>query len=870
MKAIRLRTEYLDRPIGLSITKPRFFWNCEGGVKQTAYRIVVKKEGGEILWDTGKILSDQMTHIRYEGKQLQSRDRVEWSVKLWDENDIEGEWSTSWFEMGLLKPEDWKAKWISGDYNPKKNTRYPVDCFKKEFTVHKKVKKARLYITACGLYQAKLNGKQVGKFCLAPGFTDYRYRLQYQTYDVTELLREGITNELEIQLADGWYRGSIGCFGATNVFGRQTKLLCQLEITYFDESQETIVSDDSFRWSNDGPIRFADLKDGEVYDASKTPSYSGKARIVKEKLIPTASNNVDVCEHEVFTAKLLTTPSGKKVLDFGQNIAGFIAFTVKGRKGQKIRLLCGETLDENGEFTQSNIQVKKPAKEFNKLTEFLLPTGILEKIKYCKLVPTPRQEIVFFCSGGEDHYKMTFSIFGFRYALIETDVDFDPAQFKAIAVYSDLEQTGNFSCSNEKVNRFVQNTRWSMKGNFLDIPTDCPTRERLGWTGDAQVFFNTAAYFMNVAPFFRKWLLDIKDSQLKNGKIPAVVPYSGMDMLYKSIGGSVGWGDAVVLIPYRYWKRYGDEDILRDFYDVMRRYAIYMIKNTGHKNKKAAAANPYNRYTYEKGVHLGEWLEPEEFRDTKFGPSVLHTEECTAYLHYTMKHMAEIAHVLGKTEDYALFTEYAEGAKKAYDYLFLQNGTIDTDRQAKLVRPLALGLLDGEKKQNVQKRLVKAVENRGYRVGTGFLSTPFILSTLTEAGRVDVAYKMLENEEPPSWLAQVKAGATTVWEDWEGKGSHNHYSLGAVCEWMFDTVAGIRVGGRNHFIIAPHPGGTLTYAKAYYESIYGRVESSWQVEKGVMTIKVSIPCNTTAEVILPNGQKYNVSSGNFEFKISLE
>ena len=223
---------------------------------------------------------------------------------------------------------------------------------------------------------------------MLPVYADYRHRLQYQTYDATELLKEGITNELEIYLADGWYRGSIGCFGATNVFGRQTKLLCQLEVTYFNESQEIIVSDDSFRWSNDGPIRFADLKDGEVYDASKIPSYSGKARIIKEKLVPTASNNVDVCEHEVFTAKLLITPSGKKVLDFGQNIAGFIAFKIKGKKGQKIRLLCGEVLDENGEFTQSNIQVKKPTKEFNKLTEFLLLTGMLEKIKYCNLVPT--------------------------------------------------------------------------------------------------------------------------------------------------------------------------------------------------------------------------------------------------------------------------------------------------------------------------------------------------------------------------------------------------------------------------------------------------------------------------------------------------
>ncbi|MCX7658719.1 MAG: alpha-L-rhamnosidase N-terminal domain-containing protein, partial [Oscillospiraceae bacterium] len=255
MKAINLKTEYLIHPIGLGIEKPRFFWNCEGGIKQTAYQILVKKESA-VLWDSGKIFSNQMTHIRYEGVPLQSRDKIEWCVKLWDENDIESEWATSWFELGLLNEKDWKAKWISGNYIPKKNTRYPVDCFKKEFFLNKKIKMARLYITACGLYKAEINGMPAGDFCLAPGSTDYRYRLQYQTYDVTELLKDN-ENVLEIQLADGWYRGSIGCFGQTNVFGRQTKLLCQLEITHFDGTQTTIVSDESFLWSNDGPIRFA-------------------------------------------------------------------------------------------------------------------------------------------------------------------------------------------------------------------------------------------------------------------------------------------------------------------------------------------------------------------------------------------------------------------------------------------------------------------------------------------------------------------------------------------------------------------------------------------------------------------------------------
>lgn len=863
MIATHLRTEYLKVPMGLETEKPRFFWRCESGIKQTAYQIVAMRED-EIIWDSGKVQSDQMTHIPYNGQVLHSRDEIHWSVKLWDEHEMEGEWSSSSFEMGLLQTKDWKAKWISGDYIPENNTRYPVDCFLREFTIDREVKKARLYITALGLYEAKLNGKKIGEFCLAPGCTDYRYRLQYQVYDITSLVEEH--NFFELQLADGWYRGSIGCFGLTNVFGRETKLLCQLELQFTDGTTEVITSDDKFMWSNDGPIRFADLKDGEVVDASKLPSYSGRAKVVTEKIAPTASGNVDVRQQEVFTAALLTTPLGNKVLDFGQNIAGFISFQVQGEKDQKLKLRCGEILDPNGEFTQHNIQVKKPAHEFDQQTEMLLITGNLGAIQD-ELVPTPKQEIEFICSGNIDEYTMQFSIFGFRYAEIETDIAFDPAKFKAIAVYSDLEQTGQFECSNSKVNQFVHNTKWSMKGNFLDIPTDCPTRERLGWTGDAQIFFNTGAYFMNIAPFFRKWLNDVADAQFEDGRSSAVVPYTGADMLYKATGSSVGWGDAIVLIPYRYWKHYGDVSMIQEFYDVMHKYAMFMIQNTGHRDEQVALNNPFNQYIYEKGMHLGEWLEPEDYGDGPMSASTLRPEEGTAYLHYTMRHMTEIAQALNKLDDEKLFASYAEGAMKAYDWLCLSAGTINTDRQAKLVRPLALGLLEGEKKQNVQDRLVQAVENLNYRIGTGFLSTPFILPVLTEAGRTDLAYKMLENEEAPSWLAEVNAGATTVWEHWDGRESNNHYSPGSVCEWLFDTVGGIRMAGANHFIVQPIPGGTLTYAKAQYDSIYGTVCCGWEATNSAYRFEVQLPANTSATIVLPNGEIHQVHSGTFIFEM---
>lgn len=871
MKAIRLQTEYLNEPLGLGSAQPRFYWNCEGGKTQTAYRIECVRDG-ETVWDSGKVQSASMTHIRYEGQPLKSRDSVTWRVTLWDENDEKGEPSESRFELGLLHASDWKAKWISGRAKEPKNVRMPVDCFRKPFRTGKPVQRARIYASACGLYELNLNGQKVGDGVLLPGNTDLRKRIQYQTFDVTALL--SADNTLTAELADGWYRGSVGAFGPRNVYGRQTKLLVQLELIYADGTAECIGTDESWDWSNDGPIRFADLEDGEIVDARMHPSYAEKAILSDTKglPVPTASDNVLPKTHERFPAKLIVTPSGKRVLDFGQNLAGFLSFSVRGKAGQLIKLRLGEVLDENGEFMQHNMQEIRPVKEYSQLTEIMFVTG-MGKFYKGETQPSPLQEIRFTCSGGCDRYESKFMIAGFRYALLETRADVRPEDFASVAVYSDMEQTGDFTCSHAGVNQLVKNNRWSMKSNYCDVPTDCPTRERLAWTGDAQIYFNTGAYFMNIAPFMRKWMYDIKDGQLKSGKLPAVVPYNGSAMCYDSTGSSAGWQDAAILIPYRYWKRYGDEQQLRACYPNMKAAALFMIRNTGHKNGKDAKANPYNKYVYEKGMHLGEWLEPKEFQEkisAKSRPS--HPEECTAYLHYSMEHMAEVAKHLGEAADEALYREYADGAKQAYQWLFLRNGAPDTDRQAKLVRPLAFGLADGEQKDALEQRLEQAVVNREYKIATGFLSTPFLLGTLTGMGRADLAYKVLENEECPGWLYQVNRGATTNWESWEGftgyqgTGSFNHYSPGAVCQWLFDSCAGIRVDGENHFVIAPIPGGTLTHAEASYLSPYGKVESGWERTESGTKFEITIPANTTAQVRLPNEQPKLLTAGTYEFQ----
>lgn len=794
-----------------------------------------------------------MTHIPYVGS-LTSRSRVEWRVRLWDENGAEGEWTEyAAFEMGLLNAEDWKAQWITGNYKPDKKCRYPVDCFRKTFNA-KDIVKARLYAAACGLYEGSLNGKRIGNFVLAPGHTDYRKRIQYQTYDVTQLLING-ENKLAFQLADGWYRGSCGAWGLKNQYGTETKLLVQLELTHSDGSITTVCTDNSWQWSNDGAIRFADNKDGEIADANRSPSYSEAAKITSCGVVPTASNNVFVTEHETFKPKLITTPTGKRVLDFEQNIAGYAEFCLTAKRGQKITLRFGEMLDEKGEFTQKNIRCSN------------------------KKVTTPLQQVIYTCKDGLNEYKTRFAIFGFQYILVETDVDFKPEDFTAIAVYSDLETTASFDCSNKLLNRFVENTLWSAKNNSADVPTDCPTRERHGWTGDSQLFAVTAGYLMNYIPFAKKHIRDLTDWQRKDGAFPQVAPYGGVDSYMYTLNGFVGWADAGVLIPYRYWKLFGDVDFIGDNYDSMARYAGFMMKRCGRLGlfaKPLGLKGKGKKYAVNSGQSYGEWAEPADVYPNKWTDMVApHPEVSTAYTAYVMGVMEEIAEALGKTEDIPLYRKYKEGCTAAYRELSeTKKFSLDTDRQARLVRPLYFGILNERQTEFAKKRLLKALENYRWRIGTDFLSTPLILYVLGDID-IDAAYRLLENEEMPGWLFMPKSGAATIWESWEGTqaqggiASLNHYSKGACCEWVFRVMCGISADGENRFVIAPKPGGHFTHAELSYRSVYGKVECRWEKQSDKYVYNITVPANTAAALTLPGGTVQTLTAGKYTFEESL-
>ena len=865
MRAVRLRTEYLKDPIGIDLLSPRFSWNCEDGVRQEAYEIDVTAGDGTLIRNSGKVASDRMHLIDLDGYMPKSRDIVRWKVRLM-EDGVWGEWSDeASFEMGLLKPEDWKAKWIMGDYRPDKKTKYPADCFFRQVSLegNKAVKKARVYTTACGIYEITINGEKAGDFCLAPGYTDYNKRIQYQTIDVTDIVkRAGGSLDIMAELASGWYRGSIGAHGLRCEYGTETKLLFQMEVTYEDDSCQVICSDDSWKWSNDGGIRYADNKDGEYVDANLRPSFSGNAKITGHHVIPTASNNVSLTRHEHFPGEYSKSPSGKMIVNFGQNMAGHVSMRFTAKKGQLVRLRFGELLGNDGELSQKNIQC-------------------ISKKKI-----TPLQEVLYVCKDGLNSYTTRFAIFGFQYVEIETGkitfddrdyfkdyyrdvrqrypeatepVGLDDIKIEAVAVYSDIEELGFFESSNRLLNQFVHATKWSTKSNSADIPTDCPTRERHGWTGDAQIFFKTASYLFDYAAFSQKYLRDVYDWQKKNGKLPQIAPYGGVDFYMQTMNGSVGWSDVGVLIPYYFYEMNGDERILEEYYDRMKLYASFMQKRCGRWGgvyaRPTGVKGPYKRFIVNKGQSYDEWAEPQDvkaFHWTDFAAP--HPEVQTAYTAHIMRIMCDVARITGHEEDIAGYREYEEGCTMAYRELVRQKGfELDTDRQARLVRPLAFGLLDDETAEYAKQRLLKALEHYDYRLGTGFLSTPLIMELLSGID-IDSAYRLLENEKIPGWLSMPKAGATTIWEAWEGANavgevaSLNHYSKGALCEWLFSGMCGIKVDGVNHFSIRPMHGGSFTYASAEYTSVYGRVKSSWRRENGKTIYEIEVPANTTATV----------------------
>ena len=862
VSVVQLKTEDKINPIGMGELNPRFSWQIQSGaqgVMQTAYEIRVATDekqlmrGKKLLWTSGKVASDQSVFVPYGGPELMTGQRYLWQVRVWDNQGNTSEWSpvNSW-QMGQLKPSDWQAKWIGQGF-PEGEGERPSPYFRKEFSATKSITSATAYVTSHGLYEAFINGHRVGDAYLTPGWTSYNKRLQYQAYDVTDLLMKG-GNAIGVRLGNGWYRGIIGWASQDGFYGKELALLFQLEVTYSDGSRATIVSDGSWT-SHTGGIVYAEIYNGETYDAGKEPigwnmvgydASQWKSAVVQDlsydHLISTYNEPVRKHE-EMQPINVMMTPEGDHVIDFGQNLVGWVRLKVNGNAGDTIRIYHAEVLDKEGNFYTANLRAAKQTNEF-----------ILK-------------------GGGEEILEPHFTFQGFRYIKVEGyPGELKRDNFTAIAMYSAMEKTGTFVTNDPLINQLQHNIQWGQQGNFLDVPTDCPQRdERLGWTGDAQAFSATAAFNRDVHNFFYKWLQDVAADQSSSGSVPFVVP----NVLGENAGGSAGWADVATIIPWNMYLAYRDTRILENQYSSMKAWVGYM--------EKASTDDLWN-----KGFHFGDWLFYRPFDDND-GRSAVTDKYLIAqcfYAHSTQL-LLNAAQVLGKTEDIPYYQNLLKRIKAAFMKEYVTgSGRLVSGTQTAYVLALQFDMLPENMRQQAVDRLVENIQSYSTHLTTGFLGTPYLCHVLSRFGHSDVAYALLMQQTYPSWLYPVTMGATTIWERWDGikpdgtfqvpsMNSYNHYAYGAIGDWMYRNITGINEDpanpGYKHIILKPQPNDVLSYAQAELLTLFGKLASSWQIMDDTLELEVTIPANTTATLFIPKGEgmheTLDLGSGTYHYRV---
>ena len=841
-----LSCEYRINALGIDVLQPRLSWQLESnqrGTRQTAYRILVAASEtdlsvGSALWDSGKVPSDQSIHITYSGPGLVSGQRVYWKVWVWDEAGQEAESTSAWWEMGLLERIDWQAQWIGAPFSGGPRTTSPAPYLRKEFRITKQVVSARLYATALGLYECYLNSMRVGDALLTPGWTDYNKRIQYQVYDVTDLIQSG-TNVFGAILGDGWSVGHIAWVGRQRYTDRP-RLLTQIVLTYSDGNQEIIASDKSWKISQ-GSILESDMLMGESYDARReltdwcNAGYGDSswwaAEVFEDNGAELVATNGPIVkrQEELRPVNIHEIPdfvNRRWIFDLGQNMVGWVRLRVCGEKGTTVSIRYAEVLNPDGMLYTANLRTARN-------TDYYTLKG-----------------------GGEEVWEPHFLFHGFRYVeLLGFPGTPTEETITGIVIHSDIPSTGTFECSDPLINQLQHNIVWGQKGNFVDVPTDCPQRdERLGWTGDAQVFIRTAAFNRNVAGFFTKWARDLEDAQFPDGAYPAVAPNPAA----WSIGdGGPAWADAGVICPWTIYQCYGDIHLLETHYASMQRF-IEFLSQTSQNGLRC-----YAEYT---GWHgFGDWLalDGSDGREGGTAKELIGT----AFFAYSSHLLAKTAQILGKDEDAERYASLSNQAREAFlKHFVLPDFTLKGGTQTSYVLALYFDLLPQDLRSIAVAELVRNIEERDNHLSTGFVGTPYLNLVLSEMGHLDTAYALLKQTTWPSWLYSVTQGATTIWERWDGwthdKGfqdqgmnSFNHYAYGAVGAWMYAVIGGIDLDpdqpGYKHIVMCPRPGGGLTYARAELKSMYGMIRSSWTQEKGVFDWHITIPANTTATVYIP-------------------
>ena len=845
---ITLKVNHMTAPGGV-LGRPTFSWvalSDRSGDSQSAYEIKVFDIDGRTVWSTGKVASDNSVAVKYAGSALKPASYYTWQVRLWDSAGKAGRWSQkSSFETGLPK-EEWKAEWIA----PEMTEASPL--VRGTFTVKKPVKCAIAYCTAHGAYEAFLNGEKLGIAYMAPGYTSYNHHLMYQSYDVTEIIRRG-ENAFGAELARGWYLSNMGWTDMNsfryNYSGDRMAFLGQIVITYKDGTQEIVCTDGGWKASTGGVLH-STIYDGETFDARlqkegwSTAAFDASAwkpvttlDYGYDNLAP--QTNEPVLTHELMPAKeLIVTPAGELVIDFGQNLVGSEVITFAGKSGQEITVSHAEVLDENGNFYTHNLRSAKAQSRY-------------------------------VCDGKKHDFTTRFTFYGFRYIKLEglakEEINLD--DIIAEVRYSDMDATGFFECSNPLVNQLQSNIQWGLRGNFVDIPTDCPQRdERLGWTGDAEFFARTATFNRATYAFYSKWLKDLAFDQLPGGEVTDVVP-----MIHGLVGaGHVGWADAATVIPWTLYMAYGDPQVLEDQYESMKKWVDCIVKSAG------------DSYLWNTGWHYGDWLSYTVDNDVAGSSAVTYTP-LTQQCHFanSASIVAKSAAVLGRKEDAARYADIAAKAREAFCNAYMTpDGHLVSHTQTAYTLALIYDMVPENMREKLAGNLREAVERFGH-VTTGFLGTPHISNALTQNGLNNLAYKLLLREQYPGWLYPVTMGATTIWERWNsmmpdrtipdnGMNSFNHYSYGSIGDWLYREAAGLKEAapGFKKICIKPHPGGGFTYMKANQNTPYGWASSAWKIEGGVLTLEVEIPFNTTAEIYVPGRDGYTrheVGSGKYQF-----
>ncbi|MBB6637793.1 family 78 glycoside hydrolase catalytic domain [Cohnella thailandensis] len=843
-----LTCEYKRNPIGLGARIPRIGWKLKGdsrGTRQTAYRLQVSPDAdfAAAVWDSGRVESDRSVHVEPEGLELRPRTRYYYRVEAWNERGESSGWSTetAYWETGLFEPAEWEAEWIAAPAGLDPERPEAVPMLRKAFRIEGEVRSARVYATALGLYELELNGRRVGDHYFAPGWTSYDKRLQYQAYDVTDLLVSG-DNVVGAWLGNGWYKGYLGWDGYNELYGDRTALLLQLHIGLINGHELVVKSDGSWQAAT-GPILLSELYHGETYDARleregwSSPSgasagWSPVEVLERDYRILVPQENVPARKiEELRPIALLKTPEGDTVIDMGQNMVGWVRFTVRGEAGREVELRHAEVLDREGNFYLGNIRAAK------------------QTIRYAKKSAEP------------ETYEPRFTFQGFRYVrLTGFEEPIRLEDFAGIVVHSDMEATGSFECSDPLVNQLQHNILWGLKGNFLDVPTDCPQRdERLGWTGDAQVFARTAAYLVNSAPFFAKWLGDLKADQAPDGGVPYVVPH----MLEKKPSkgdfpppfNSAAWGDAATIVPWTVYLCYGDKRILETQYESMKAW-VEFIRRQGD-----------NEFLWDTGFHFADWLALDAKPGAYMGATDMHYVS-TAYYAYSTDIVRKAASVLGKPDDEREYAALYEGIRRAFlEEYVTPSGRLAVPTQTAQVIGLYFGLLEGKAKEKAIAKLMQLLADSDFHLTTGFVGTPYLNHALSDNGQNEAAYRVLLQRDFPSWLYQVTKGATTIWEHWDGiredgtfwsdaMNSFNHYAYGAIGDWLYRSVAGIDTdeeqAGYKKIVIRPRPGNGLSWAEGRLKTMYGTIVSRWsKSENGRMEANVTVPANTTAEIVLP-------------------